>query len=230
MVLCVITIIFKEDIENKMTNQERAKISVKELQKAYPDARCSLIYTTPLQLLIAARLSAQCTDARVNKVTPLLFSQFKTIENFADSSFEKVEVYVHSCGLYKTKSKDIVNMCKKIISDFSGKIPDTLERLLSLPGIGRKTANLFLSEICGKPAVIVDTHFIRVTQRLGFHNNKNPLKIENIMSHLLPKSESTAFCHRILAHGRLICTARKPKCSECCLQKICKYAYLHSFL
>lgn len=206
-----------------MTNLERANITAETLKKEYPGAKCSLIYTTPLQLLAAARLSAQCTDARVNKVTPKLFSVFKTADDFADSSFEKVEKYIHSCGLYKTKSRDIVNMCRKIISDFKGTIPETLKELISLPGIGRKTANLFLGEIHGKSVVIVDTHFIRVTQRLGFHHSKNPLKIEKIMIKLLPTSESTAFCHRILAHGRLVCTARSPKCEKCCLENICKY-------
>lgn len=206
-----------------MTNQERANLTINKLKKEYPNAKCSLVYSTPLQLLIAARLSAQCTDVRVNKITPALFEKFKTAGDFAASSFEKVEAYIHSCGLYKTKSKDIVNMCRKIISDFNGKIPENLKELVSLPGIGRKTANLFLGEVCGKSAVIVDTHFIRVTQRLGFHNIENPLKIEKIMVKLLPKSESTAFCHRIVAHGRLICTAHSPKCSKCCLLKICKY-------
>ncbi len=207
-----------------MTNQERANIAIKKLKKEYPDTKCTLIYSTSLQLLVAARLSAQCTDARVNKVTPKLFSIFETVDDFANSSFEKIETYIHSCGLYTTKSRDIVNMCKKIISHFEGEIPETLEELMSLPGIGRKTANLFLSEIHGKPAVIVDTHFIRVTSRLGFHSSKNPLKIEKIMIKLLPKSESTAFCHRILAHGRLICIAHSPRCGKCCLQEICKYS------
>jgi endonuclease-3 len=206
-----------------MTNEERAKIAVEKLKKEYPNAKCSLIYSTPLQLLIATRLSAQCTDARVNKVTPQLFLAFKTADDFAKVNPEELEKYVHSCGLYKTKSKDIINMCAKIVSCFNGNIPNNLKELTSLPGIGRKTANLFLSEIYGKPAVVTDTHFIRITKRLGFHDSKNPLKVEKIMTELLPKSESTAFCHRIVALGRSICTARSPKCNECCLQKICKY-------
>lgn len=211
-----------------MTNKEHMNIIIKKLQNEYPHAKCSLIYNTPLQLLIAARLSAQCTDARVNKVTPKLFSVFKTTDDFAKSSLEEIETYIYSCGLYKTKSQDIINMCKKIISDFNGKIPETLEKLTLLPGIGRKTANLFLSEVYGKPAVIVDTHFMRVTARLGFHNSKNPLKIEKIITQLLPPSKSTAFCHRIVAHGRLICTAHSPKCTRCCLKETCKYALQNS--
>lgn len=205
-----------------MTNFERAQLMIQILKEMYPNASCSLTYTTPLEFLIAIRLSAQCTDARVNSVTPNLFSEFKNIEDFSNATAEKLEKYIYSCGFYKTKANDIINMCKIIKKNFQGNIPDSLKELTSLPGIGRKTANLFLGEVFGKPGIIVDTHFIRITRRMGFHNSKNAVKIENIMKNLIPESEMLGFCHRIIAHGRTVCTARSQKCSKCKLKNLCK--------
>lgn len=204
-----------------MTDKEKALIVIEKLKEAYPDAKCSLKYDTPIQFLIAIRLSAQCTDNRVNLVTPALFSRFKKTEDFANANSEEVAKYVHSCGFYRTKSSDIVNMCKIIIDKFGGKIPDNMEELTSLPGIGRKTANLFLGEVYDKPGIVVDTHFIRITARLGFHNIKDAEKIEKIMEKLIPKEEMLSFCHRIVAHGRAVCTAKSPMCSDCCLKLEC---------
>lgn len=206
-----------------MTNLERAQSAVKILKEIYPTASCSLIYNTPLEFLISIRLSAQCTDARVNSVTPALFSKFKNLEDFASAKPKELEKYIYSCGFYKIKSKDIVNMCQIIKKNFKGKIPDNLRDLTSLPGIGRKTANLFLGEMFNRPAIIVDTHFIRITKRLGFHNSKNAIQIENIMKNLIYHPDMIGFCHRVIAHGRTICTARSPKCNDCHLKNICNY-------
>ena len=196
---------------------------IKLLKKEYPVAKCSLIYKTPLELVICARLSAQCTDSKVNSVTPRLFSKFTNAEEFAKADLKEIEHIIKPCGLYKIKSKNIIDMCKKIISDFDGKIPDNLKDLTSLPGIGRKTANLVLGQVYNKPAIIVDTHFTRITKKLGFHNLKDPFKIELIMKDLVPSDESAEFCHRIVMHGREICKARNPLCEKCLLNKICSY-------
>lgn len=206
-----------------MDKKSKVKIIIKKLQQLYPDAKCSLNYSSPLELLIATRLSAQCTDERVNKVTPALFEKFKSVEDFANSSPEKIAPYIHSCGFFRTKSNDIVNMCKKIITDFGGKIPDNMDDLTSLAGVGRKTANLVLGMVYGKPGIVVDTHFIRITKRLGIHNIKNAEKIERIMLMLIPPEISQKFCHQIVLHGRSICKAINPKCSECALRTECEY-------
>lgn len=196
---------------------------ISKLKEIYPNAECSLIYRNPLELLIAGRLSAQCTDVRVNCVTPLLFQKFATIYDFANADVSEVEEYICPCGLYKTKARDIVNMCKVLIEKFNSNIPHTLDELISLPGIGRKTANLILAEIYNQPTIIVDTHFIRLTKRLGFHNMKDPLKIEILMKDIIPPDESVQFCHRIVQHGRLICKAINPKCDRCVLKQLCNY-------
>ena len=206
-----------------MENKEKALKAVELLEKEYPDALCSLEYTEPLQLLIATRLAAQCTDKRVNMVTPALFEKYKNVHDFANADTEEIEKYIYSCGFYKTKSKDIVQMCKMIISDFNGTVPDTVEDLTKLQGIGRKTANLIVGDIYKKPAVVVDTHCIRITQRLGLHNTKNPEKIETILRKLLPPEKSNDFCHRLVLHGRAVCDSRNPKCEMCCLKNICTY-------
>lgn len=205
-----------------MTDIQKAEIAVKKLKEEYPNSECSLIYSNPLQLLIAIRLSAQCTDARVNIVTAELFSKFKSLDDFSNATTQEIAKYIRSCGFYRIKSNDIINMCKAIKERFNGIIPDNMDDLTSLPGIGRKTANLFLSEVYKRPAIIVDTHFIRITKRLGFHDTKDANKIEKIMKKLINPSESSDFCHRIVAHGRNICTARSPKCLECCLKNICR--------
>ena len=206
-----------------MENKEKALLAIEKLKKEYPDAICSLVYTDPLQLLIATRLAAQCTDKRVNMVTPALFERFKTAQDFADADVSEVEEYIHSCGLYKTKARDIVAMCKMLCEKFDGVVPDTIEKLVKLPGVGRKTANLVVGDIFKKPAVVVDTHCIRITSRLGFHNIKDATKIETILRKILPPEESNDFCHRLVLHGRAVCDARNPKCEKCCMNDICEY-------
>lgn len=208
-----------------MTDKERALAAVDALKKEYPDAVCSLVYTQPLQLLIATRLAAQCTDARVNMVTPKLFDTYKTVDDFAQANVEDVQQLIKSCGLYKTKARDIVAMCTALRDRFGGNVPGTVEQLVTLPGVGRKTANLVVGDIFNKPAVVVDTHCIRITSRLGFHNIKDAAKIEKILRELLPPEESNDFCHRIVLHGRAVCTARSPKCSICCMQGFCPSAF-----
>lgn len=205
-----------------MTKKEIALSAVDALKNEYPDARCSLTYETPLQLLIATRLSAQCTDARVNIVTPALFARFATVDDFADASADEVAEYIKSCGLYKTKSKDIVAMAQKLRDDFGGEVPGTMEELTTLPGVGRKTANLICGDVFGQPAVVVDTHCIRITTRLGLHKQTDQRKIETELKKLLPPEESNDFCHRLVLHGRAVCTARSPKCRDCCMNGFCR--------
>lgn len=206
-----------------MTDQERALLAIDALKKEYPDSICSLTYTDPLQLLIATRLAAQCTDVRVNMVTPTLFAHYPDVDAFANAKIEDVEEDIRTCGLYKTKAKDIVAMCQMLRDEFHGQVPDTLEELTRLPGIGRKTANLVLGDIFHKPAVVVDTHCIRLTSRLGFHHIKDPYKVEMILKKVLPETESNDFCHRLVLHGRAVCDARKPRCENCCMKEFCQY-------
>lgn len=208
----------------EITPEERAAMAVEALKKEYPDAICSLVYTDPFQLLVATRLAAQCTDARVNMVTPALFEKFPTAKACAQADVEQVEELIKSCGLYKTKARDIVQMSKQITECFNGVVPDTIENLTTLSGIGRKTANLVVGDIYGKPAVVVDTHCIRITSRLGFHNIKDAKKIEFILRDVLEPTESNDFCHRLVLHGRAVCTARNPKCGQCCMREFCKFA------
>ncbi|HEX3037779.1 MAG TPA: endonuclease III [Oscillospiraceae bacterium] len=207
-----------------MTKKQRALLAVEALKKEYPLAVCSLTYENPLQLLIATRLSAQCTDARVNIVTPALFERFPTLEAFNDGSVEEIEELIHSCGLYKTKARDIFALCKMLRDEFNGVVPDTIEQLTRLPGVGRKTANLVVGDIYHKPAVVTDTHCIRICGRVGLTNSKVPLKVENDLRVLLPENESNDFCHRLVLHGRAVCVARGPKCEQCCMKNFCKYA------
>lgn len=194
---------------------------ISNLKQEYPKAKCSLNFENPLQMIIAARLSAQCTDTRVNKVTPMLFSKFKSSLDFSNADIRDIEKIIISCGLYKTKAKSIKLMCQKILYDFSDKLPDNIEDLTSLPGVGRKTANLVMGVIFNKPAIIVDTHVIKITKRLGIHRTKNARKIENILKKIIPENESTEFCHRLVMHGRKICFAHKPNCQNCCLEVLC---------
>lgn len=204
-----------------MDNKNKIQEVILILENEYPSPECTLNYNSPIQLIIAARLSAQCTDARVNLVTPKLFSLFKDIEDFANADLSVIEECIKSCGFYKVKSQNIVDMCKKLISDFNGKIPDNIDDLTTLPGIGRKTANLILAEVYGIPGIIVDTHFSRVTRRLGFHNLKDPTKIELVMKNIVPQEKSNDFCHRMVEHGRKICKAQKPLCEKCVLNGLC---------
>ncbi len=204
-----------------MTKKERVLLVIDILKKQYPDAICSLTYTDPFQLLVATRLAAQCTDARVNMVTPALFDRFPTPATAAEVSPEEVEPYIRSCGLYKTKAKDIVALSRMLCEEFNGKVPSTMEELLQLPGIGRKTANLVLGDIFGKPAVVTDTHCIRICGKLGFTDSKDPYKVEKALWKILPPEESNDFCHRLVLFGRDICNARNPKCDACHLSHLC---------
>lgn len=206
-----------------MTKKQIALRAVEALKAEYPDAICSLTYTDPLECLVATRLSAQCTDARVNMVTPALFERYTCAADFAESSPEEVAEYIKSCGLYKTKSKDIVAMARVLCDKYDGEVPSTLEELIALPGIGRKTANLVMGDIFGMPgAVVVDTHCIRITRRLGLHSETDQRKIEMILRGLLPPEESNDFCHRLVLHGRAVCTARKAMCESCCMNDFCR--------
>ena len=207
-----------------MTKKQRAISAVEALKKEYPEAICSLNYKDEFQLLAATRLSAQCTDARVNIVTHALFEKYPTVEAFAEAEVADVEELIRSCGFYRTKAKDLVEMAKKIISDFGGKVPDNIEDLTSLPGVGRKTANLICGDIFGKPAVVADTHLIRISNLLGLVETKDPFKVEMQLKELLPAEESNDFCHRCVLHGRAVCIARRPDCDNCCMAEFCKSA------
>ena len=207
-----------------MTKKELALLSIDVLKVLYPDAVCSLVAEKPYELLMATRLSAQCTDARVNIVTEKLFKRFTTLESIADADITEIEYYIKSCGLYKTKARDLKNMANELIERYNGVVPDTIEELITLSGIGRKTANLIVGDVYGKPSVVVDTHCIRITNRIGLVNEKDPYKIEVALKKILPPDESGDFCHRIVLHGRALCTARCPKCEDCPLNSFCKYA------
>ncbi len=206
-----------------MTKSEVAKIVVAEFEKLYPDSVCSLVYSKPYELMIAARLSAQCTDARVNIITAELFKKYTTLEAFANADLNELENDIRSCGFYRTKAKSIKEMSEQVLNNFGGEIPDTMEDLLTLSGIGRKTANLLMGDIWGKPAIVTDTHFIRITGRLGLTKNTEPYKVEKDLVKLIPPEKSSDFCHRIVQFGRDICRARKPFCEKCPLTECCKY-------
>ena len=205
-----------------MTKSQIALAAVQALRDAYPDAVCSLRSGSPLQLLIATRLSAQCTDARVNLVTPALFARFPDVDAFCAGSEDEIAAYIRSCGLYKTKAHDIYAMCCALRDRFGGQVPHTMEALTSLPGVGRKTANLILGDVFGQPAVVADTHCIRISNRLGLCSTKDPGKVETALRALLPPEESNAFCHRLVLHGRAVCTARGPHCDRCCMAGFCR--------
>lgn len=204
-----------------MRKADLVKIAVEGLEALYPDAICSLQYTDPFQLLVATRLSAQCTDARVNMVTPDLFAAFPDAYSMANAPLERVEELIKTCGLYKTKARDLIGIGKMLTEEFGGIVPDTIEELTRLPGVGRKTANLVCGDIYGKPAVVTDTHFIRLCNRLGFVSTTDPYKVEMQMRKLLPPEKSNDFCHRTVLFGRDICTARKAYCERCPLDAVC---------
>ena len=204
-----------------MRKKDLTLAAVKELKKLYPNAVCSLKYEDAFELLIATRLSAQCTDARVNIVTPDLFRNYPDANSMSKATTEDIENLIKTCGLYKTKAKDLIGIAKMIAEDYGGTVPDTVEELTKLPGVGRKTANLVCGDIYKKPAVVTDTHFIRLCNRLGLVDTDNPLKVELAMKKLLPPEESSDFCHRSVLFGRDICTARKADCGRCPLNSIC---------
>ena len=191
------------------------------LEEKYPQSLCALHYRKDYELMIAVRLSAQCTDARVNQVTPALFAAYPTLEAMAAAPIADVENYVRSCGFYKHKARDIVLACQMLLRDYGGKVPGTMEELLKLPGVGRKTANLLLGDIYHKEAYVCDTHCIRICGRLGLSQGKEPEKVEKQLRAILPPEESSDFCHRIVLFGREICTARNPKCGQCPLALFC---------
>ena len=195
---------------------------IEALKERYPDALCALHYKKDYELMIAVRLSAQCTDARVNLVTPALFAAYPTLEAMANARIADVETYIHSCGFYRQKAKDIVLACQMLLKEHNGKVPDTMEALLRLPGVGRKTANLLLGDLYSEPgSVVCDTHCMRICGRLGLSRGREPEKVERQLRAVLPPEESSDFCHRIVLFGREICTARAPKCAECPLALYC---------
>ena len=206
-----------------MTKKERAAKVVEALKKEYPDCACSLVASDPLQLLIATRLSAQCTDARVNLVTPALFEKYPTIDDYCNAKVEDVEDLIRSCGFFRTKAKDIIGMAQKIKSDFNSVVPDSIEKLTTLPGVGRKTANLIMGDVYKKPAIVADTHLIRITNLIGLVETKDPFKVELGLKKIVEPQESSDFCHRMVMHGRAVCVARRPKCDACCVKEFCKF-------
>lgn len=207
------------DLKNLKARGEKI---VKRFEAEYPDAACSLVSRNAFELLISTRLSAQCTDARVNLVTPSLFEKYPNAEALAEADLKDVEQLIKSCGLYKTKAKDLIGIGKAIVENFDGQVPDRLELLTTLPGIGRKTANLICGDVFGQPAVVADTHFIRICNRIGFLSTKNPLTVEKTMRKILPPDKSNDFCHRTVLHGRAICKARRPECDRCCINELCE--------
>ena len=207
-----------------MKTEAQISAIIEGLKKLYPDAVCSLDYRKDYELLFSVRLAAQCTDARVNLVTPALFERFPSLEAFARATPEEVGEYVHSCGFWRAKARDIVGSAQMLLSDFGGKVPDTMEDLLRLPGVGRKTANLILGDVYGKEGYVCDTHCIRITGRLGITDgSKDPLKVEQQLRKVIPPEESSDFCHRMVLHGRALCMARGPKCGECPMRELCDY-------
>lgn len=201
--------------------KKRAAEVIELLRGEYPDVKCALIYENRNELLIATRLSAQCTDKRVNMVTPALFERFPSIDAFAEAEVGEVEEYIRTCGLYKTKAQDIVNMCVMLRDIYGGKVPDSIEELTKLPGVGRKTANLIVGDLYGKPAMVCDTHVIRLSNRLGLADSTDAGVVEKQLREIVPPEEGLMLCHRLVHHGRDVCDARAPKCEACVLRNVC---------
>ncbi len=204
-----------------MTKKEKAMQITKILIEEYPDAVCSLDYTNDYELLIAGRLSAQCTDKRVNIVTKELFEKYKSLDDFATADIIELEEIIRPCGLYRTKAKSIIEMSSQLITNFNSALPSTIEELITLSGIGRKTANLIMGDIFNKPAIVTDTHCIRISNRLGLTKNKEPVKVEQGLKKIIPPENSARFCHCIVEHGREVCKARGELCQVCCLNSLC---------
>lgn len=207
-----------------MTKKERVAALRPLLDAAYPEVKCSLNYSTPVQMLIATQMSAQCTDARVNIVTEELFKKYKTVEDFANADYEELCEDIKSTGFYRNKAKNIIGCCQRLIAVYGGEVPDTMEELLTLPGTGRKTANLVLGDIFGKPAVVVDTHCMRLARRIGLTKETEPAKIEQDLKKIVSPDYQLRLCHQFVYHGRAVCTARKPKCEICPIASVCKSA------
>ena len=207
-----------------MRTHEQVLEIVRCLEEEYPDAMCTLDYRKDYELLFSVRLAAQCTDERVNKITPALFARYPTLKDFAEADLAEVEQLVKSCGFYHTKARDIIACAQILITQYGGKVPDSMEELLKLPGVGRKTANLILGDVFKAPgAVVVDTHCIRLSNRMGLVDGiKDPAKIEPILRAELPPEKSSDFCHRLVLHGRAVCTARRPECERCCVAHVCQ--------
>ena len=206
-----------------MNKKKHALEIIKRLKEEYPDADCTLDYDDAWKLLVSVRLAAQCTDARVNLVVPKLYEKFPTIEALAQAPVSEIEEIVRPCGLGRSKAKDISGCMKMLVEEFGGKVPDDFDALLKLPGVGRKSANLIMGDVFGKPAIVTDTHCIRLSNRIGLADSKEPVKIEKTLREVLPPEKSNDFCHRLVIHGRAVCTARNPRCGECCLKDICNY-------
>ena len=207
-----------------MKTKAQTAAIIAALKELYPDAACSLDYGKDYELLFSVRLAAQCTDARVNLVTPALFARYPTLEDFARADVYEVGTYVQSCGFWRAKARDIVSSAQQLLERFGGRVPDTMDDLLSLPGVGRKTANLILGDVYGKDGYVCDTHCIRITGRLGITDgSKDPLKVERQLRAALPPEEANDFCHRMVLHGRALCMARKPACDRCPLRPLCDY-------
>lgn len=206
-----------------MNKKELALEIIRRLKKEYPDADCTLEYEEAWKLLVSVRLAAQCTDARVNLVVPELFSRYPDIHALAEAPIEAIEAIVRPCGLGHSKAKDISGCMRMLRDEYHGQVPDTMEELLKLPGVGRKSANLIMGDVFGKPAIVTDTHCIRLTNRMGLiDGSKDPKKVEMALWKIIPPEEGNSFCHRLVCHGREICTARtKPDCEICCLKDIC---------
>lgn len=199
----------------------RARQIVRLLAREYPDARCALDHQTPLQLLIATILSAQCTDARVNLVTPALFARYPDAKAFANAKPRELETAIQSTGFFRNKTRSILAATRKIVEEYHGQVPGTMEELFALPGVGRKTANVILGNAFGVPGITVDTHVGRLSRRLGLTVHTDPVKVERDLMELIPRKDWTMFSHRLILHGRRICNARKPKCEACVLNKLC---------
>ena len=206
-----------------MKKKELAAEVIARLKSEYPEVKCALIYEKPHELLIATRLSAQCTDKRVNLVTPALFKRFPTVEAFADAEVSEVEEYIKSCGLFHTKARDNVEMCRQLRDIYGSVVPDSIDELVKLAGVGRKTANLIAGDLYGKPAMVCDTHVIRLTNRLGLAKGTDAVQVEKQLRAIIPAEEGLNFCHRLVWHGRGVCSARAPRCEECVLKDICKF-------
>lgn len=208
-----------------MTKKEKALTINSELSRLYPEAACSLTYTNPLELIIATVLSAQCTDARVNIVSRDLFARYRTAEDFAGADPDELMEIIKPCGFYKNKAKNIQGLCRSVLERFGGELPGTMDELLTLPGVGRKTANLVLGTVFNAPGIVADTHCIRLSNRFGLCTSEDPVKVEQQLTALIPKPERLVFCHRLIYHGRAVCTARSPKCGECTLAALCSYKH-----
>ena len=206
-----------------MRTPEQVSEIIARLEDEYPLAECTLDFRKDYELLFSVRLAAQCTDERVNQITPALFARYPTLEDFAAADVQDVERYIHACGFFRAKARDIVLCAQMLLNKHGGHVPDTMEELVALPGVGRKTANLILGDVFHKPAVVVDTHCIRLSNRMGLVDGlKEPVKIERELRKILPPEKSSDFCHRLVHHGRAVCTARKPECARCCVRHVCQ--------